>query len=400
MKFTINLSEFMNFLKENKSIDEFLRVKVIEFIKWLIEVTLEIQIEMLRDKHRTKGRRQRNGYYERSLLTRFGLIEKIRVPRLRGMSFYNLVFDKWQRRLESFDKMITMLFTQGESYRDIQRVVKEYFNEPFMSKSTISRITNKVFERVKEFHKRQIVNIYSIIWIDAVYFSIKDKSGQIEIHNKKRKKRKNFCVLMALGLNKQTQQKEIIDFMLAGKETAKNYKKFIQLLLDRGLNLNELELFVHDGDFAIRSAIKDIFGDIIKQQNCIFHKLQNINIAIENKNMRKKILNDASLVYKSSTYNEYIKRKKEFIEKYYLIEPLAVEIFKRDELIKTKFSFDLHLHHYINTTMPIDRTFREVRRRTNAIGCFESIKSADKILALIVEHINVELFGNASFIKI
>lgn len=163
MKFTINLNKFTDFIKENKSMDEFIRVKVIEFIKWLVEVTLEIQIEMLRDGHKSKGRRQRNGYYERSLLTRFGLIEKIKVPRLRGMRFYNSVFDKWQRRLESFDKMITMLFTQGESYRDIQRVVKEYFNEPFMSKSTISRITNKIFERVKEFHSRKIVNVYSII---------------------------------------------------------------------------------------------------------------------------------------------------------------------------------------------------------------------------------------------
>lgn len=33
MKFTINLNEFTDFIKENKSIDEFIRVKVIEFIK-------------------------------------------------------------------------------------------------------------------------------------------------------------------------------------------------------------------------------------------------------------------------------------------------------------------------------------------------------------------------------
>ena len=59
------------------------------------------------------------------------------------------------------------------------------------------------------------------------------------------------------------------------------------------------------------------------------------------------------------------------INKYKNIEPHAVKVFSDDMFIKTKFSLDVHLYHWINTTTPIDRMFREVRRRTNAIGCFE-----------------------------
>lgn len=48
---------------------------------------------------------------------------------------------------------------------------------------------------------------------------------------------------------------------------------------------------------------------------CIFHKLQNINNAIKNKPLRRKILKDAPKVYKSIDYGQYLQRKKEFIDK-------------------------------------------------------------------------------------
>jgi hypothetical protein len=38
-----------------------------------------------------------------------------------------------------------------------------------------------------------------------MYFSIKDQKEELEIYN--------FCVLIALGLNRETNKKEIIDFL-------------------------------------------------------------------------------------------------------------------------------------------------------------------------------------------
>lgn len=72
---------------------------------------------------------------------------------------------------------------------------------------------------------------------------------------------------MTLGLKKQTKKKEIIDFMLAENENKWDYKKFINSLLERGLNIDSLEVIVHDGDQAIKSVLNETFGDIIKQQD-------------------------------------------------------------------------------------------------------------------------------------
>ncbi|MGB9663560.1 MAG: transposase [Ignavibacteria bacterium] len=72
-------------------------------------------------------------------------------------------------------------------------------------------------------------------------------------------------------------------------------------------------------------------------------------------------------------------------------------IFYNDQLIKTKYSLELRFHHLINTTNPIERLIKEIRRRINAIGHFENKESADKILFFISIHLNFDVMGNVSF---
>lgn len=201
-----------------------------------------------------------------------------------------------------------------------------------------------------------------------------------------------------MGLNKHTNKKEIIDYLPSLSENKWAYARLLKSLLRRGLHLQDIQAIVHDGDKAIESAVKKVFGDSVNQQDCIFHKLMNINSVIKDKSRKSEILKEASLTYTSTDYLEYIEKRKLFIEKYRYSEPDAVRVFRNDEHIKTKFSLPAFLYHFINTSNAIDRTFREVRRRTNAIGCFESVRSLDKTFFLISNFIN-QTMGNASFVN-
>ncbi len=153
IKYQRELDEIKNYFKENKSLGSLLKPMIKDFVKYLIETILETKIEYERSKAAIKKNWYRNGYYQRHLLTTFGLIENIKVPRLRNMVYENGIFQKWQRRLEDVDRFIIKIFTQGESYRDIKRIVRDFLDEPTMSLSTISRITDKVKDKVKEFYK-------------------------------------------------------------------------------------------------------------------------------------------------------------------------------------------------------------------------------------------------------
>lgn len=80
---TINQEEIIKIILSNKDIFEYVSNKIKDFIRCFFEVVLNIQFEILREGLKHKRHRQRNGYYERNLITNFGLIEKIRVPRYK-----------------------------------------------------------------------------------------------------------------------------------------------------------------------------------------------------------------------------------------------------------------------------------------------------------------------------
>ena len=59
-----------------------------------------------------------------------------------------------------------------------------------------------------------------------------------------------------------------------------------------------------------------------------------------------------------------------------------------DERMFTKYYTEYIDPKQFNTNNPIERYFREIRRRTKAIGCFESMESADRLIFLVVEYLN------------
>lgn len=361
---------------------------IIGLIKTYIESFLELEFEEMRKGYKKKQVRQRNGYYQRSLVTEFGLIKDFKVPRYRGIRFVSKLFKKWQRRREKVDEIVMKMFLQGESCRDIKRIFREIYRDS-LAISSVSRITNKMLNIVDQFHQRRITEEYSVLWIDGIFFPVKERAI-------KKSKGKNRVILTVLGLNKQTGKKEIIDYLPACSENKFSYMRLLKSLLKRGLNKEAIEVIVHDGEHSIFSVIEEVFAATVKQQDCIFHKIQNLGSLVKHKSLKEQILKDAGIVYCSRSLAEYNKKKKSFILSYYRIEPEVVESFKQDDLIKTKFAFPSLMFRFINTTNHIDRTFKEVRRRTNIIGCFEHNRSLDKNFFFITNFIN-QLFGNRSF---
>ena len=84
------------------------------------------------------------------------------------------------------------------------------------------------------------------------------------------------------------------------------------------------------------------------------------------------------------TLEEFQLRLKTFTKNYYRKEPDVVRCFSDDRFIITQYRLPEHLRIHLHTTNPLDRKFREVRRRTNIIGCFEHIHSLDKILFFLI----------------
>ena len=67
---------------------------------------------------------QRNGYYERDLVTSHGTLEDVRVPRSRNGVYEPEVFDRYQRRSAEVDEAIVGMFCRGVSTRQVGDILE------------------------------------------------------------------------------------------------------------------------------------------------------------------------------------------------------------------------------------------------------------------------------------
>ena len=117
--------------------------------------------------------------------------------------------------------------------------------------------------------------------------------------------------------------------------------------------------------------------------------MRNVINKIENRINKESLKNEVWKVYSSGTEEEFMKLHKKVIKKWSALEPEAIKQFEKiNHRMLSKYQFDIALHKELHTNNTIERYFREIRRRIKAMGVFETVKSADKLLFLIIEYLN------------
>lgn len=401
-------NEICKVLSNSQLLNQYLEEQVRKLIIGLIELMLEIEVSeiLCRKKYQRLKSTQdkkfyRNGYRHRYLLTIYSMMLSIRVPRTRGKKYTPLLFRNNGLLESAMEKMLLLLWSDGSSYRDIKNFVKTIYGSE-VSLGFISRMVKKIDEYVKKFHNREIKEGYDCVYIDGLEICIKDQVPRNpNTYTPERKIGKNMVVLGVLGQRREGKKiiREQIDYRIAISENEVSYTKLLRSLRNRGLIGEKIKLIVHDGDLSIRKGIKNVYGrDRIPEQICMFHKMQNILSVVEEKRNKEEIEEDIWKIYSSRTEEQYEERKVEIIKKWEEKEPEVTEMLNRpDEELKTKYKFEEDMHRLIHTNNPIERYFRELRRRIKAMGIFESINSADRLLFLIIESINQRRGSQPSF---
>jgi transposase-like protein len=137
-----------------------IKAPTLQLVKRLLESAMEEEILEhvgVRRHERSEGRRgRRNGCRCRDLLTEFGLLDRIRVPRDREGSYRPGVLSRRQRQV---DQMVREMFLSGVSSRRVQEVIRPLLEEGF-SAQTVSRITHSLDAEVRRYHGRPIQDGY------------------------------------------------------------------------------------------------------------------------------------------------------------------------------------------------------------------------------------------------
>jgi transposase-like protein len=114
----------------------------LRIVKTVLESSLEEELLMElgagRYKRTRSRRNYRNGHYERSFATKYGVIKALRIPRARE-SYQSQIVPRYQRRQQQVHEMIREMFLSGVSTRRVGEVLSTVGGEN-VSPQTVSRV--------------------------------------------------------------------------------------------------------------------------------------------------------------------------------------------------------------------------------------------------------------------
>ena len=123
----------------------------------------------------------------------------------------------------------------------------------------MSRVAKTLDAAVAAFHRRPLRDRYKVLMLDGVVLARKTGAGALR-----------RPVLVALGLRPDG-KKEVIDFRLAGSESAAEWERFLTDLYRRGLTGQGLDMVCVDGGAGLLAALPTAFPGIAVQRCWAHH---------------------------------------------------------------------------------------------------------------------------------
>lgn len=343
----------------------------------ILEESLEDELQRRLDAPRyartAQRRGWRNGSYWRQLSTRWGIVD-IRMPRARKRQPESSVLGRFQRREPEVDELLRAAFLRGISTREVGEVL-----EPVLgyrpSAQTISRITQSLQKEVQRFHWRSFPDDLRYLLLDGITMTVKHPGGV-------RKK----LVLVAYGIRLDG-RRVLLDFRVATAESAAQWESFLTELHRRGLEGTHLSLIVTDGAPGLIEAVEMVYPRILRQR-CWAHKLRNVAAKLPRKHQAA-CLKGAKAIYLAETALEAGKRFRTWANEWRAVAPNAVRCLEQDlEELLAFYHCRPEDWQIVRTTNAIERAFREVRRRTRPMSCFQNNASCERIIFAIFTHLN------------
>ncbi len=315
---------------------------------------------------------QANGFYERDLTTRVGVMT-LKVPRTRAGHYHTRVLERYQRREPVINEALKQVFLLGVSTRQSGRALATLV-EDAVSAATVSAVAKALDASVLSFHRCRLKDEYRYLLLDAV-------SVRIRLIGKVQRR----MALCAYGITRQG-RRELIDFRIVKAEGEDTWYGFLWNLWSRGLHGEFLELIGTDGQAGLIRALGRLWG-AVPHQRCWAHKLRNLENKL--KASQRSCLEEAKLIYQAPTQTAALAQFRKWKRRWERSAPKAVACLEEDlEELLAFFAVPKEHRKAVRTTNIIERLFVEVRRRIRKMCAFTTRTSCERILYSVFERMN------------
>ena len=355
---------------------------------------------------------QRAGSFSRSVLTSYGSIPSLRVPKLRrgNQAREWRILTRYQRLANRTLDQLLYLYELGLSLRDLQEALYVLLGST-LSRQAVMRVTDSIETVMQAFRTQPIgetppVLIVDGVWVTILYptgTSFTDRSGHVRAQV-----RGSERVILAVLAVWPDGRHHILHYMVAEAEDKRSWSNLWQALLARGLDPEKVRMVVSDGAKGVQETLSRQLPKA-RLQRCVVHKVRSFErnlryLELERldqttqqplsedaaRQQRKNAISaDALAIFQASSREQAIDLLAAFVAKWQEREPQAVKTFTHG--LKRCFSFyecDPLLHPLVRSTNLLERFFREFRARADEMGAFANETSCLLVfhLVMIREH--------------
>jgi putative transposase len=295
----------------------------------------------------------RNGSRPRQIKTGTGGIA-VRYPKITGggKGFSSSVIPAYQRLSPRLAEILPHLYAEGLSTRDFQRGLAPLMDASGLSASSISRANKSLYQSFEAWRKRDLTDL------DIVYLFLDGISQKIRMADKG-----SDMLLVAHGITRSG-KRVLVGLALGPTEAGATWKALLHDLVARGLKMPLL--VISDGNKGIIAAIKDVWP-IVPRQRCTVHKVRNVLERVP-KRRRDEVRPHLHAIFYATDLDAAQAAVHAFIDRYRHDLTTAVEILVDDlEACLTFYRFPEVHWKRIRTSNVIERSFGEVRRRTDVL---------------------------------
>lgn len=316
-------------------------------LKEFLEAALDGEMSSHLDASERLNGNKRNGRGSKRVKTMAGEIEIV-TPQDRHSSFSPEILKKRETILaDNMSSKIISLYGMGLSLRDISSHIEEMYDVD-ISHNTLSEIIERIVPKVKEWQSRPLESMYTIVWLDAMHYKVKD-GGRTESEGA------NFWLSVLTDLK------------------ARGMKDVLIACID---NLT-----------GFAEAISTIFPEVIIQ-NCIIHQIRNSLKYISSKD-QKEFISDLKTVYQAPNKDLAELNLDKLEDKWGKKYPVVLESWRRNwGNLSAYFAYDEHIRRLIYTTNAVEGFHRQVRKVTKTKGVFPNDMALMKLIYLAVMNIS------------
>ena len=355
-----------NNLKTVEDVQKTLKDLFAETLQEMLEAELETELGYAKHDIKNKEtRNSRNGHSKKTVTSEYGEVE-IEVPRDRFGEFEPMVVKKHQTQVTGIEDQIISMYSKGMSTRDIQDHLNQLYGID-VSPTLISNVTAKIMPLIKEWQNRPLQNVYSVVFMDAIHFKVK-QDGQII----------NKAAYMVVGIDLEG-YKDVLGIWIGENESAKFWLSVLTDLRNRGVQ--DILIICVDNLKGFSDAIAACYPQT-EIQKCIIHQIRNSIKYVSYKDL-KKVTAALRPIYTAPTEEAALQELEQFEAVWGKQYPLIVRSWRNnwDELA-TFFKYSPELRKLIYTTNMIESYHRQLRKVTKGKSIFPNDEALLKMLYL------------------